>query len=316
MESRFDRGKNKTVRHSQWQKLGRIYCPSGDRPWARSHAANPTAEHLQDDFYRVYFSARDENNRSSIAYIVIDINRPQEILEEASEPVLRPGELGMFDDCGASIGCILGIGQKRFLYYMGWNLAVTVPWKNAIGLAISESPDQPFKRYSRFPIVPLDEEDPFTVSYPWVMYDENRYRMWYGSNLKWGADKNDMLHVIKYAESTDGINWQKTSHIAIDSLSSEEYAICKPCVLKQNDSYLMWFCSRGDKYRIQRASSADGVIWKRLGQESGIDVSESGWDSDMIEYPCVFEHKGCRYLLYCGNDYGKSGFGLARLQTD
>src|SRR5205814_8099188 len=151
--------------------------------------------------------------------------------------VLRPGELAMFDDSGASIGCILPVGSARYLYYMGWNLAVTVPWKNAIGLAVSESPDGPFQRWSRFPIMPLDETDPYTISYPWVMRDGDRYRMWYGSNLRWGPEKKDMLHVIKYAESTDAVHWEKQDRVLIDSESAEENAICKPCVVKDSSGY-------------------------------------------------------------------------------
>ena len=46
----------------------------------------------------------------------------------------------------------------------------------------------------------------------------------------------------------------------------------------------------------------------------GIDLSPDGWDSEMIEYPAVFDHKGSRYMLYNGNDYGRTGFGLAILE--
>jgi hypothetical protein len=35
----------------------------------------------------------------------------------------------------------------------------------------------------------------------------------------------------------------------------------------------------------------------------------------MIEYPFVFDHDGHRYMLYNGNEYGKSGFGLAVLDN-
>ena len=294
-----------------WRKLGRIFQPSGDLDWARSHAANPTAEHVEGDIFRIYFSARDERNRSSIGYIVVDLAADGRVLEIPTEPVLRPGDLGMFDDCGASIGCVLRMGKARYLYYMGWNLAVTVPWKNAIGLAISESADGPFRRWSRFPIVPLDETDPYTISYPWVMQEGSRYRMWYGSNLRWGPEKKDMLHVIKYAESTDAVHWEKQNHVAIDSACAEENAICKPCVVKDSDCYRMWFCSRGEKYRIQHAVSHDGYAWRRLGQDEAIDVSSEGWDSDMIEYPCVFDHDGRRFLLYAGDSFGATGFGLA-----
>lgn len=299
----------------KWRKLGNIFKPSGEFEWARSHAANPTPEHVEGDIFRIYFSARDARNRSSIAYVVVDLGADGRVLEIPSEPVLRPGDLGMFDDCGASIGCILRVGDARYLYYMGWNLAMTVPWKNAIGLAVSESGDGQFRRWSRFPIVPLDEIDPYTISYPWVMYDGGRYRMWYGSNLRWGPDKSDMLHVIKYAESFDAVHWRKDDRIAIGSASPAENAICKPCVVKDPDCYRMWFCSRGEKYRIEHAISDDGLGWKRLGRDAGIDVSPEGWDSEMIEYPCVFDHRGQRFLLYAGNGFGATGFGLAVEET-
>ena len=299
----------------KWRKLGRIFQPSGDLDWARSHAANPTPEHIEGNIFRVYFSSRDANNRSSIGYIVVDLTGDPRVLEIPSEPVLRPGDLGMFDDCGASIGCILSIGDVRYMYYMGWNLAVTVPWKNALGLAVSERPGAPFRRVSRFPIMPLDEIDPYTISYPWVLRDNERYRMWYGSNLRWGPRKEDMLHVIKYAESTDAIHWHKHDRIMIDSQSPDENAICRPSVVRDADCYRMWFCSRGDKYRIQHAVSDEGSNWTRLGRDEGIDVSPESWDSDMIEFPCVFDHGGRRFMLYAGNSFGLTGFGLAVQET-
>jgi hypothetical protein len=49
---------------------------------------------------------------------------------------------------------------------------------------------------------------------------------------------------------------------------------------------------------------------------AGIDVSESGWDCQMICYPFVFDHEGERYMLYNGNDYGRTGIGLAVLEQD
>jgi hypothetical protein len=294
-----------------WRKLGLVYAPTGELDWARSHAANPVPEHVEGDVYRIYFSARDDHNRSSIGYVVVELSDEPRVLEVPREPVLRPGELGMFDDSGASIGCIVPVGEARYLYYMGWNLSVTVPWKNALGLAVSESPDAPFRRVSRFPIVPLDDLDPYTISYPWILADDGRYRMWYGSNLRWGPVKEDMLHVLKYAESADGVTWEKSDRIVIDSAAPDEYAICKPCVVDDGGRYRMWFSSRGHRYRIQYAESADGLEWERFGQDPGIDVSPTGWDSEMIEYPCVFDHDDRRYLLYAGNGFGATGFGIA-----
>jgi hypothetical protein len=297
-----------------WRKLGNIYSPDGSKAWMRTHAANPVAEHLQGDRFRIYFSSRDEQNRSSISFVEIDIKDPTTILREAEEPVLGPGDPAMFDDSGVSIGCIVSVGQKRYLYYMGWHLTVVVPWQNALGLAISEGPDQPFRRISRFPVVELSEVDPYTISYPWVSMEAGIFRMWYGSNTQWGARKEDMRHLIKYAESDDGIRWVRKDIVAIDFDSPDEYAMCKPCVRKDADSYRMWFCSRGGSYRIRYAESTDGVHWVRSNDHAGIDVSAEGWDSEMIEYPFVFDHEGVRYMLYAGNGFGRTGFGLAVAQ--
>ena len=270
----------------------------------------PIAEHIQDDRFRIYFSCRDEENRSAISWIEIDLKEPTRVLAESIDPVLLPGEDGFFDDNGCSIGCILPVGGKRYLYYMGWHLTVRVPWQNTLGLAISDGPGQPFRRWSRFPMMPLDESDPYTISYPWVINEGGLFRMWYGSNIEWGRQKGDMRHLIKYAESRDGIVWRR-GDIAIDFGFPGEYAMCKPCVIKDGSTYKMWFCSRGDTYRIRYAESDDGIKWRRIDDKASIDVSSDGWDSEMIEYPCVFDHAGKRYLLYSGNGYGRAGFGIA-----
>lgn len=296
----------------KWTKLGRIYVPDGRFPWARSHAANPVAEQVDGDLYRIYFSTRDDQKRSSIGFIEVDIRYPGKVLRDLETPVVTPGDLAMFDDSGASIGCIVPVGRRRYLYYMGWHLTVTVPWQNALGLAVSEGPAEPFARHSRFPIVELNEIDPYTISYPWVAIEGGRFRMWYGSNVTWGPKKEDMRHLIKYAESPDGIRWVRNGEVAIDFGSPDEYAICKPCVRKDQDLYRMWFCARGKAYRIYYAESDDGLVWRRMVGPA-IDVSDAGWDAEMVEYPFVFDHKGDRYLLYCGNDFGATGFGLAIL---
>lgn len=294
-----------------WRKLGHVFAPDGATPWMRTHAANPVAEHIEGDRFRVYFSCRDDMNRSSIAFVEIDLAAPHRILGRSTAPVLAPGDLAMFDDSGASIGCIVPVGEARYLYYMGWHLTVTVPWQNALGLAISEAPGEPFRRVSRFPIVELNEIDPYTISYPWVIREGGRFRMWYGSNIAWGPRKADMRHLIKYAESADGMHWQRRNEIAIDFSTPDEYAMCKPCVMKGRGGYQMWFCSRGEAYRIRYAESSDGVTWRRLDANAGIDVSPTGWDAEMVAYPSVFEHNGVRYLLYSGNQFGRAGFGLA-----
>ena len=73
----------------------------------------------------------------------------------------------------------------------------------------------------------------------------------------------------------------------------------------------MWYSFRGDFYKIGYAESDNGIEWNRQDADAGIDTSDYGWDSEMIEYPYIFECIGNRYMLYNGNGYGKSGIGIA-----
>ena len=85
----------------KWKKLGHVFCPNGQIGWMNSHAAVPFAELLHDDVFRVYFGTRDKENRSHTAYITVDLNNPNEILDISTEPALAPGARGTFDDSGA-----------------------------------------------------------------------------------------------------------------------------------------------------------------------------------------------------------------------
>jgi len=298
----------------KWRKLGLIFAPDNNYPWMVSHAANPVAEWIGGCEFRVYFSCRDNQNRSHIGFVEFDLRRPQKILRIAEQPLVSPGERGYFDDSGASMGCLVISEGKRYLYYLGWNLGVTVPWRNSIGLAVSDVDKLTFQKYSTAPIVDRNEVDPFSLSYPWVIRDGSIWRMWYGSNLGWGKQHSDMKHVIKYAESSDGIRWYRDGIVAIPLLYEEEWGIAKPCVIRNDTTYTMWYSTRqGNTYRIGYAVSSDAIHWQRKDDEVGIDVSESGWDSEMIEYPFVFDHGGKRYMLYNGNGFGRTGFGLAVL---
>ena len=66
-------------------------------------------------------------------------------------------------------------------------------------------------------------------------------------------------------------------------------------------------------YRLGYAYSDDLRTWTRDDNNAGIRLSEDGWDSDMMCYPNLFQCDGKVYLLYNGNEFGRFGFGLARL---
>jgi hypothetical protein len=297
-----------------WIKKGLLFEPLGDLDWARSHAALPVADHV-DDRYRIYFSSRDKRERAQIGFFEVDIDDPKEILRLAKEPVIGLGPLGAFDDSGVTTSCIVTQDGRKFLYYSGWTVGVTVPFYFFVGLAISEDGGGTYQRASPAPILERNEIDPYLTASPFVLVEDGVWRMWYVSGTGWemrGKQPRHYYH-IKYAESADGIHWRREGLVCIDYESRDEYAIARPCVVKEEGIYKMWYSHRGDRYRIGYAESADGLRWQRKDDESGIEVSESGWDSEMLAYPFVFDVKGRRYMLYNGNGYGHTGIGLALL---
>ncbi|OAJ96178.1 glycoside hydrolase family protein [Vibrio bivalvicida] len=298
-----------------WKKLGLVYCVNKESSWMHSHAAVPFAENIKDDLFRIYFTTRDAYNRSHTSYLTIDICKPTEIIEVSDKPVISPGRLGSFDDSGAMGSWVINHDGKKFLHYIGWNLGGTVPFRNSIGLAESKDGGLTFERVFEGPILDRTKEEPQFCSNSCVIVEDGLWRMWYISCVNWFERDGQIMHRyhIKYATSLDGIEWNRDGIVSIDFDSSDEYAISRPSVLKEGDIYRMWYSFRGESYRIGYAESTDGVHWSRKDSEVGIDVSAEGWDSEMIEYPYVFKHKDTLYMLYNGNDYGKTGFGLAVL---
>jgi hypothetical protein len=48
-----------------------------------------------------------------------------------------------------------------------------------------------------------------------------------------------------------------------------------------------------------------------MDEAAGIAPSPAGWDCEAVAYAHVFDHLGQRYMVYNGNGYGRTGFGLA-----
>jgi predicted GH43/DUF377 family glycosyl hydrolase len=121
------------------------------------------------------------------------------------------------------------------------------------------------------------------------------------------------------AISDDGFIWKKIDKDLIENKLEENEAQASPDVIYINGRYHMFFCYRYSSgyrgkekgYRIGYASSDDMMNWKRDDTKAGIDISESGWDSEMISYPHVFELDNKLYMLYLGNHVGRHGFGMA-----
>ena len=298
-----------------WRKIAKI----GLRPindCLLTHASNPMAIHLEKDIYRVFFSGRNIENKSSVGFIDIDI-LSHDVLTVCREESFRVSDNfeGFFSH-GVSIGNMYNVGLHNYVLFMAWQIRDNNHWRGDIGRLELSNCKKHFSLVGKKPFLTVDSEDLVSLSYPWVLYDEGIYKMWYGSTVSWDSPNGEMIHVIKYATSSDGEVWVKHG-LAIPYELGVAQAFSRPTVVKDNEGYHMWYSFRsgtGEKYRIGYAHSHDGLLWDRKSN-SGIDVSEKGWDSEMICYPFVFDHGHSRYMLYNGNDFGKTGFGIAILET-
>ncbi len=307
-----------------WEKKGLIFAPNRNHDWMVSHAQVPLVDRINDDTLRIYFGTRDEVNRTVTTFVEVKADNPSHVRYVHDQPVLGLGELGCFDDSGAMPSWIIDRGAEKYLYYTGWNTSTTVPYRNSIGLAVSKDNGLTFQRACPGPILDRTQYEPHFCAVPCVLVEDGRCRMWYLSGVRWDVfnDKPEPRYHIKYAESADGINWDRQGVVCIDFKSDAEAGIVRPSVIKEGALYRMWYSYRGlenyrtdkrNSYRIGYAESSDGIAWTRKDEALGLDVSNAGWDSEMVAYPYVYEHDEKKYMIYNGNGFGKSGFGYAVL---
>ena len=292
-----------------------IFQPDSTLHWQHSHAALPTRLHLHDDHYRIYFTSRDEQNRTYVGWFEFEITQPHRILRVSTEPVLSPGQPGFFDDHGVQACSVVKYGDWLYMYYVGWNPALTQPlFYTAIGLAVSDDGGLSFRKHSPAPVMERSAHDPWMVSGGTVLLENGCWRMWYISGMKfeYAPSGARSWYDIKYAESDDGVNWRREGVVAL-GLDTGETNISRPSILCKDGLYRCWYPVKreGQGYRVGYAESADGIIWRRMDERAGIDVSREGWDSDALDKVEVVAHKGKMYMLYNGNRFGFDGIGMA-----
>jgi hypothetical protein len=308
-----------------WLKKGLIFCPDNNYEWMVTHAQVPIVDTIDEETLRIYFGTRDVENRTVTTFITVSSDSPENVLYVHDKPVLGLGKLGCFDDSGAMPTWIVNYKNRKYLYYIGWNVGKTVPYRNAIGIAISDDGGRSFNRMFEGPIIERTHLEPHFPGTACVLIEGDLWRMWYLSTQRWEVfnGRPEPFYNIKYAESMDGINWNRKGIVCIDFKSANEGGISQASVIKDSGLYRMWYSYRGannyreDKkysYRIGYAESTNGKNWTRKDTEVGIERSRTGWDSEMICYPHIVKVNDKYLMFYNGNGFGKSGFGYAELE--
>jgi predicted GH43/DUF377 family glycosyl hydrolase len=312
----------------KWKKLGQVFNPTkvGKFDWMQEQAQNPYPVDM-GNFVRVYFNCRSKRDtqgksRSFAGYVDLKKGNFFEILEISAQPLLMHGSKGSFDEFGIMEGAVTQINNEYYLYYVGWTRMLSVPYNWSIGLAKS-SDGKIFTKFGNGPIIGSTHKEPFLQAGCSAIIKLNgEYHLWYTSGIKWieTDSKPESVYQIMHATSGDGINWKRNGIPVIKEVVENE-AQASPSIIEINGRWHMFFSYRHSVdfrnkergYRLGYAWSDNLLDWQRDDSKVGLQVSESGWDSEMVCYPSVIRIENEIYLFYCGNDFGREGFGIAQL---
>jgi hypothetical protein len=305
----------------KWEKKGIILKTEDlEADWIVSHVQVPVPVKIDNETLRIYFTARNKDCHGLPIYIDVDISNFN-IKKINTVPLLNLGRIGSFDENGVSFSSCISYKGKMYMYYIGWNKGYNIPYKNSIGLAISEDGGNSFYKYSEGPILDRCLEYPYFVATPFVNVEKENMEMYFLSCTEWELWENEYVphYLIKKAFSNDGIHWNKEDDNCINYNNPYE-AIARPWVIKQNGKYYMWYSYRGthdfrhnkdNGYMIGVAISNDGKTWLRKDDQVGIKKGNVGWDSEMMCYPAVIDNGDDLIMLYNGNEHGRFAFGYA-----
>ena len=67
----------------KWEKIGQIFTIKNNNEYLVSHASNPLPIPLQGNIFRIFYSGRNKDNKSSVGFVDIDIIRA---LSQSIEP--------------------------------------------------------------------------------------------------------------------------------------------------------------------------------------------------------------------------------------
>lgn len=276
---------------------------------------------VRPESLRIFYADRDATGKSFTTYLDVERQDPGNVLYHHRKPIMELGEPGTFDDDGMMPSYVLEHENRIYLYYSGWNRGVTVPYRNSIGVAVSDDGGETFARMYEGPIMDRNALEPHIAVTPCILRENGLWRMWYISGLRWVevAGHFEPVYVIKYAHSQDGIAWTRPNHQCIAQRHELE-AYSHPTVIRTGDGYRMWFSFRDSRdyrdgagaYRIGYAESKDGLEWVRRDEAGGLETALQGWDSTMTCYPYVIELDGKTLMFYNGNGFGRSGLGFAQ----
>lgn len=304
----------------QWTKLGLVYGPDGTQDWAVTHAMVPTPVRLDDATIRVFVTFLDRVGIGRTGYVDVAATDPTRVLGVSPRPVLDIGQPGTFDENGVLACSVVKVTDMHWrMYYVGFELGTRIRYRLLTGVADSHDAGASFTRASRTPALERSDAELYFRGGPFCLLQGGRYRLWYVAGSEWlDVDGKPMpVYDVRHVESDDGLSWPARGRVVMPITGDDEHGFGRPWVLpRAGGGYRMFYSIRRKSlhaYRMGYAESDDGLHWTRQDERMNLDVSPGSFDAHAIMYAAPIEVDGRLYAFYNGDDFGRAGFAVARL---
>jgi predicted GH43/DUF377 family glycosyl hydrolase len=234
-------------------------------------------------------------------------------------------EIGIWNinvDAINSDGIIIYTGQTSVEVKPGATTPITLqlnPTKGSILLMITWPSISNYIDYNKNPILTRfnNQYDDKGIAQSIIFQSSNKFLMWYTGLSSVGS-------YIFYAESEDGIKWNRPSNSPVIYPSSNEYwdsrNVYTGPVLYENSLFKMYYAGRNglegdsDPWFIGLAVSQNGLIWEKHNSAI-LSGSFNSWDLKIVASD-IKVINGKYYLYYTGkNDIYDQKIGVA-ISTD
>ena len=323
--------KNALKYQTAWRRLGdAVVKPDGN--YANSVCMNPNVIQKDNDIYLFYAGDQVDHYRN-IRLVIFkdgDFSKP-----DFKGIVINNGPWGSFDGKWCVLPNVVKFKDKWHMYYSG-NCGFGEGLSTFPGLGLAFSDDLiHWEKYSDNPVIKPEGIDgaPDAIGIAGgglIAMPDGKLRWYYTGCPTIGAEHFlDQQKSLCYAESSDGINWEKKGAFISRDIDRnyKDIACTGGPTLFEDGIFKLWHSCIGTRwgfYSIGYSESEDGINWN-VGECYGdelafgprtrhLDMSEPYlmWDNQMVEYPAVFNINGKKYMFYTGNGYGLGGIGIAQ----
>jgi len=208
------------MRHWKFPQSNPVVRPGALHPaFDQMHAG---AAHVirVNDHYRMAYWGRASNGKYYILQAETPVNEPN-AWQPVGDPTLGPQLDSGYNWRGPVMPFVLPVSETFWLlYFVGWGQDRAdgqVP--NRTGVAISENGGLSWRYIQENPILPMDRAyDVEATGSVWVLREGSKFRMYYTAigkyfecpkHVKTGHGNRIPEIGIAYAESSDGIHWEK-----------------------------------------------------------------------------------------------------------